>query len=64
MGCVHTPMLLAQDAMLCILVTLLGNRVVERHHLPLGEVARVHFSLISGLFVIGWEHLLNLLEGV
>ena len=60
----HAPMLLAQDAMICILATLFGNRVIERHHLPLVGVARVCVSLLTGLFLIRWECLLDLVKGI
>ena len=63
MGRVHALMLLAQDTVLCILATLLGDGVVERNNFSLGRVAGVCFSLL-GLFEIGWEHLLNFLKGV
>ena len=63
MGRMCTPMLLAHNAVLCILVTLLGDGVVERNHLSLGGVTGVCFSLL-GLFTIGQECLLDFLKGV
>ena len=63
MGRVHAPMLLAQDTVLCILVTLLGDVVIEQNHLTLDGVTGVWFSLL-GLFMIGRECLLDCLKGI
>jgi len=54
--------LLAQHAVLCILVRLLGDGFVNQHHLALVGVARVCIPLLTGLFSFLRESLLNLLE--
>ena len=55
-------MLLAQSAMLCILVRLLGDGFVNRDHLALAGVARVCLTLLTGLFQFRQKGLLDLLE--
>ena len=54
---------LAQHTVLSILVVLLGNGIIDRHHLLHGGDTGVGFFLLSGLFTIGRKRLLDLLKG-
>ena len=58
------PMLLAQQRVLHILAMLLGNGFVKRHHLTLVGVARVCLPLLTRLFLLHQESLLNFLEAI
>ena len=56
------PMLLAEDAVLCIYAALLGNPVIERDHLLFGGTSSLRICLSSFAFFFSREGLLDVFE--